>query len=285
MKRPEKSYYTLTEAAEMLGCSATDMLHYGATGHLKINMYLNLDCIRICCVVGHHDEHSLGYNGHYCLTRDDLKRLESGDDDFRISYFFPIRDNLPRYSYSTVFKYDVATKPYEDDDAPYSVYNYEEAELIANINRLFVLKEDLIQFNDDTSKSKLENSACEQFPTEQVQANKGGRPSGSLKEVIEHVYQKLLVEGKTSALREGRPREFLQKLKEMATENGQNADEYVLERIRDVKMPKNGLYTVTIQDREIPTQGGRFTKDPKTYGKDAISKLLSKLRKEHPIPS
>ncbi|EOI7480169.1 hypothetical protein [Yersinia enterocolitica] len=40
---PERLYYPLNEAAEKLGCSIKDIIHYGATGALKICIYINYD--------------------------------------------------------------------------------------------------------------------------------------------------------------------------------------------------------------------------------------------------
>jgi len=81
--------------------------------------------------------------------------------------------------------------------------------------------------------------------TKQDNLNKSGKPQGTLAEAVKHSYEKLLSQGNSEVLKAGSLRGFLQCLKDMATEENKNADEYILERIESVKIPRGEVAGVS----------------------------------------
>jgi hypothetical protein len=112
---------------------------------------------------------------------------------------------------------------------------------------------------------------------------RGGRPKGYLSETVEHVCKKLIEQGKTGLLKPSKIREFIIAMKEMATRNGRHADEYVLERIKAIQIPDEGLCTIMTQDNIILKGQSETIHKGKSYANNDIAKILSKLRKNNLI--
>lgn len=113
--------------------------------------------------------------------------------------------------------------------------------------------------------------------------SKGGKPKGSLAEAVEYVYKKLLEKGKTDELEAGNAKTFLKNLQEMATEKNENHDEYVIERIELVKIPKNGQCSVKTKERKSNKPPYKTIEVSQAYTTNAISKQLTSLRKKFPL--
>ncbi len=112
-----------------------------------------------------------------------------------------------------------------------------------------------------------------------------GKRQGVLSEAIEHAYNKLRNQGNTRVLIGGKPRDFWQCLKAMATVGNVNADEYILERIESVKIPKNGGCSLITKAKIAVFAEHTRTKEGKHYNENAVSKILTKLRKKYPLPA
>ena len=142
-------------------------------------------------------------------------------------------------------------------------------------NELNIIKGDNI-----IMESKIVSTEKNQKESIQVSAiKKGGRPKDTLREAIEHAYIKLRDEGNKEILRPGNPREFLLRLKEMATEGNPNEDQYIVERIKLVKIPNNGECSVVTQDQIICKKTTEMRVKSRPFPQSRISQILSELRK------
>jgi len=116
----------------------------------------------------------------------------------------------------------------------------------------------------------------------QVEAKlKGGRPKGQLAEAIQYAYLKFMNEGNTEILRAGKILEFMARFKEIAQEKNRNVDEYIAERIQDVKLK---CTTCTITTKEQVLKPG-LKRESRQYHKYHVSKILTDLRKKYPLLS
>jgi hypothetical protein len=61
--------------------------------------------------------------------------------------------------------------------------------------------------------------------------------------------------------------------------------EYVLERIKEVKVPKMGKCSITTHDRENIANRRKIITESKTYQINEVSKILNRLRKTYPLPT
>jgi hypothetical protein len=120
------------------------------------------------------------------------------------------------------------------------------------------------------------------LPATEGNKNKGGKPKGALTESVELVYRELLKHGNIEVLRAGNARGFLDCLKRMSTQDykneNKNLSEFLLERIKEVKVPKVGKCSITTHDRENITNSRKITTESKSYQLNEISKKLNKLR-------
>jgi len=135
--------------------------------------------------------------------------------------------------------------------------------------------------SSDTQNVEYSNSTSTTEST--GNAKIGGKPKGTLAEAVEHAYRKLSSHGNTAVLKANELRGFLKCLKEMATEGNENSDEYILERIESVKVPKSGSCTVTTKERQLRGSERKMSLPSKNYTNNAVSKLLAKLRTKHPL--
>jgi len=113
--------------------------------------------------------------------------------------------------------------------------------------------------------------------------NKGGRPKGYLYEVIEHVYNNLGKHGKSELSKLRRVREFIIFTKQMATKGNDYTDEYVMERIKSIKVPEEGDCTITLEDKVTLRGLNELTEKPgkASYTNNDVAKILTKLRKNN----
>ncbi|MEI6827090.1 MAG: hypothetical protein WCK54_15940 [Desulfuromonadales bacterium] len=138
----------------------------------------------------------------------------------------------------------------------------------------------------NTETQELSNNVtvkrpAQQDPVKTVDVKKGGRSKVMLTESVEHAFLKLLKEGNTEVLRSRKIREFLERLKEMATEGNPKEDQYVLERIKSIKVPKFGKCTITMQSYETQKGTRKTTTISKPYDSGRVSQILSELRKNN----
>jgi hypothetical protein len=117
---------------------------------------------------------------------------------------------------------------------------------------------------------------------------KGGRPKEPLAEAVERAYIHFRDKGDLTILQPGNIRSFLKSFKSLANDeppslsfgNG-NISAYIAERIKEVKIPREGECSVKTQDRTE----GRKINPGQGYSQKSIAKLLANLRKKYPLPS
>lgn len=117
---------------------------------------------------------------------------------------------------------------------------------------------------------------------------KGGRPKEPLAEAVERAYLHFRDKGDLTILQPGNIRSFLKSFKSLANDEPQslsfgngNISAYIAERIKEVKIPREGECSVKTQDRAE----GRKINPGQGYSQKSIAKLLAKLRKKYPLPS
>jgi len=135
---------------------------------------------------------------------------------------------------------------------------------------------------DEIFPSEQAETGDETLSDKQVEAKlKGGRPKGQLAEAIQYAYLKFMNEGNTEILRAGKILEFMARFKEIAQEKNRNVDEYIAERIQDVKLK---CTTCTITTKEQVLKPG-LKRESRQYHKYHVSKILTDLRKKYPLLS
>jgi hypothetical protein len=135
----------------------------------------------------------------------------------------------------------------------------------------------------NADKTKNTKTDCTvDAPKDADARNKGGKPKGYLSEVVGHVYQKLSDHGKSGLSKPSKIREFIIFMKEMATKSSRYADEFVMERIKSIRIPEEGD-CIIITEENIVTHGlSVTTKSAKPhYTKNDVSKILTSLRKNN----
>lgn len=154
--KQKREYYSLTDAAELLDCTPSYLLHCGATGKLQIAVFLSLSGIRIASYADNPDGSNVtcGYNGRYYVSISDLELLESGKKEIYLSEFYPIREHL-RIAEEIICP-DGETVMV---DVPYYALSPEQDELKVDISKLFILYDDLVAFQAPSSvtEQKQEN--------------------------------------------------------------------------------------------------------------------------------
>jgi len=129
------------------------------------------------------------------------------------------------------------------------------------------------------------------LPNSEVEADqstplqKGGRPKGSLREAVEKAYLHFRDKGDVAILQPGNIKSFLKGFKPLANDDtgshcmeNWNIRTYITERIKEVKIPREGKCFVTTQDRK---KGMNMTLG-RRYGENDVSKVLTMLRKKYP---
>jgi len=121
-----------------------------------------------------------------------------------------------------------------------------------------------------------------------VSPNDGGRPKGQLTEAVEMAYLHFFAAGNLDILRSGNIRSFLKSFSKLAKDEvplvefgNRNIANDIGERIKDVIIPYAGKCRIITNDR----RDGSKTKHGSNYHQEAVSKLLTALRKKYPLPS
>lgn len=125
-------------------------------------------------------------------------------------------------------------------------------------------------------------------PEQNAPREKGGRPKEPLAEAVEKAYLYFRDKGDVTILQPGNIKSFLKSFKSLVNDDAQshgfgnrNICAYIAERIKEVKIPREGECFVLTQDR---TEGRKINPGQR-YSQKAISKLLTSLRKKYPLPS
>ncbi|MBI5557214.1 MAG: hypothetical protein HY885_06205 [Deltaproteobacteria bacterium] len=135
----------------------------------------------------------------------------------------------------------------------------------------------------DFQKSLAENDHVIQTLTEISSEKKSGKPKGPLNEAIEYAYRHFIENGDKEILKPGRIGDFLKSLKDLHEKGNGNISEYLSERIEKVKISKSGN-TITTQDKVLLSgQNREITIKPRCYKQNAVSKILTLLRKNIPL--
>jgi len=132
----------------------------------------------------------------------------------------------------------------------------------------------------------LPNSDAE--PVQDGADKKGGRPKGPLAEAVTMAYLHFHAVGNVEILKPGNTRSFLKSFNKLVKNEtplvefgNRNIADDIGERIKDVKVPREGKCFVTTHDR----LEGRKINPGIRYSQEAIAKLLTALRKKYPILS
>ena len=112
---------------------------------------------------------------------------------------------------------------------------------------------------------------------------KVGRKKNPLTEAIEFAYLHFWEQGNTEILRAGKIRDFLVRLKEMSDERNDNCNEYILERIEEVKISPSGCFVKTAEQIIITSQSIEKTRKSRKYKQNDVTKILTSMRKKQPI--
>ena len=110
---------------------------------------------------------------------------------------------------------------------------------------------------------------------------KAGRPKGPLRQVLEYCYLKFQKEGNTEILREGKIREFLIRIKELADENKVKFDEFVGEHIESIKIGPGGYIVKTKERYALTNDTKEIIIKSKRYNQGYVSKVLNDIRKKY----
>ena len=275
MNLPDKEFYYLREAADILGCKVSDLIHYGATSKLAISINVDIpQNKRIKAVFS--NTWGYGYSGRFQVSKEDLSVLDedSNAEEFLLSSFYVLLDEL-NDNYMELFKPDDWNGLFGfEDGVPIKVKR----------NRLIISHADLICFQNKYS-SAHEGEILRSYRNASNKTQGGGRTKEPLTEAIEYTYFKFLQAGETEILKRGNTKEFVKRLKELSNEGNRNADAYIVERIEEVKIPRQGHCTIKTQEKQLPTAHIKKAYPAKTYQLKDISKRLSELRKRHPLPA
>jgi len=153
---------------------------------------------------------------------------------------------------------------------------YNLPEELAKLTKDFAVQEPVKNQQAEGDNGKTSSNA-------QGNANKGGKPKGFLTEAVEHVYYKLLEQGKTGLFKPSKIREFMITMKEMASKKGPRADEYVLERIKSINIPEEGRCTIITEDQIILKGLNENILRGRPYSNNDVAKRLTQLRKNNPF--
>ena len=141
---------------------------------------------------------------------------------------------------------------------------------------------------EDALDSSQALSISDAEPVQDGTQKKGGRPKDPLAEAVEKAYLHFHAAGNIDILKPGNIRFFLKSFGNLANDDAQSKEfgngnicDYLAERIKVVKIPRMGDCFVTTQDQKE----GRTTYHGNRYGQNEIAKLLTKLRKKHPLPT
>jgi hypothetical protein len=159
--------------------------------------------------------------------------------------------------------------------------------------RFRITRDSLVVMADEVKRYEAENPASF-LPGEKVKSmtesntalrptQKSGRKKNTLTEAIIFAYLYFWEQGNTEILRPGKIRDFLARLKEMCDERNDNYNEYISERICEVKMSPADCFVRTAEQVVSTNQSFEKTVKSKKYKKQDVSKILSDMRKKKPI--
>lgn len=302
-KWAKKYYYTITEAAEILGCSIQDIIHFGAAGYCRLATYIYFNNIVQVENFSHDTINTLEFvNGLYYLLPDHLLELDLIQDCDYINigsfelvdstlygsppyHLYPINlfVNIDTFEKLSFFSDFLA---FCDEDVEFSVYKQNLIIFYDDLMKLY--RDDIGIFNvfkpdkyNDNSVKTFDEINIDHKQAGPKSNNKQGRPKSSFSEALEYAWQKLFDQGNHEALKEGNSKIFVLCLKDMITEKNPMADDYVMERIESIKISKTGSYTITTQERIIIKGTRQFIDKSKDYSQKHISQTLSILRKNN----
>ncbi|MDD2321230.1 MAG: hypothetical protein PHO83_14395 [Geobacteraceae bacterium] len=170
-----------------------------------------------------------------------------------------------------------------------------------NKNKLIILRDDLMQFFENEEQFQDEIESYENSKTyfqsdgvagqklsdsdQKTALKKGGKPKLPLSEAVECLYKTLLAEGNTEILRPGKIVEFLKRMRDITNEKGnRNINDYIAERIERVKIAPS-KYTIFVIDKPIKkAKVSEISYKTTEYYANDVSKILTKLRKDYPLP-
>ena len=121
-----------------------------------------------------------------------------------------------------------------------------------------------------------------------IPTDKGGRPKTPLTEAIESAFLYFRNKGDVAILERGNIKSFLKSMKglligsrSLADKEFWNVKAYIEERINKINIPRAGEYTVVTIERHE----GRKIIPGKRYRENAVSKVLTELRRKYPLTS
>jgi hypothetical protein len=255
----DKFCFCLSELAEKWDCSEDDILHLATNN--KIWLSVNLDGY------GRELSEPVPISGWWQL----LIPAEIGG-------FFPDRED----AYFTGFR-----NPEEN--------TYRIIKTKADGQRVMfrITRDSIVVMADEVKRYETENPASF-LPGEKVKSTpesntdfptrkKGGRKKTPFTEAIEFTYSHFWEQGNTEILRPKKIRDFLIRLKEMCDERSDKYNEYVSERICEVKMSPSDCFVRTAEQIIITNQSIEKTIKSRKYKKQDVAKRLSDMRKKQPI--
>lgn len=156
-----------------------------------------------------------------------------------------------------------------------------------------ITRDSIVVMADEVKRYETENSASfhqeekvksiTQASTSPPTTKKVGRRKNPLTEAIEFAYLHFWEQGNTEILRPGKIRDFLVRLKEMCDERNDNFNEYISERIWEVKISPSGCFVKTAEQIIITNQSIEKTRKSRKYKQNDVTKILTSMRKKQPI--
>lgn len=286
MRLPDKTHYFLDELSIKFSFNIKDLLHYGAIKKLKISTILDFSSCRKRITNDVKGFFCHGYKGTFQIDHRDLDVfLEKPDlDHLYVSMFYPVAEEYEYFA-------DRITKPVDMSKFPgvFSLASGESTKVY--VKDLFVTHPHLIEFMDECSWTENTDSApatvlSEKNPADgliEQQTKPAGRKPGPLNDAVTLAYEKLYKEGNTEILKPSKIKEFLQRLKEFSTEKHPSYIAEIGVRIENV-VNVSGDCIITTSEAYLKSSESRELRlKPRKYGKNAVSKILTALRKKHPL--
>ena len=255
----EKFCFCLSELAEKWDCSENDILHLATKNTIWLSV--NLDGY------GRDLSEPVPISGWWQL----LIPAEIGG-------FFPDRED----AYFTGFR--------NPKDNTYRIIKTaaDGQRVMFRIARdsIVVMADDVKQYEKENPASFLPGQKVKSITQEKISlpaTKKVGRKKNPLTEAIEFAYLHFWEQGNTEILRAGKIRDFLVRLKEMSDERNDNCNEYILERIEEVKISPSGCFVKTAEQIIITSQSIEKTRKSRKYKQNDVTKILTSMRKKQPI--
>ncbi len=285
----------LSELTEKWGTSENELLQWGAAGRMKISA-----CVDIIEKPSDPFDILLGFDSRkkmfVAINSNDLIHFAIGDNEIFLSSLYDDKRNV------------VENYRWEGNDFGYllskstSIYRKNLVVLAAEVTRMESEYPELLAAGTPAGSTVAAESGQNDTPSlpsrvvseisprknTKVQSKTGGRPKEQLAEAIEIAYLHFQATGNVEILKPGNIKFFLKKINEivkkeipLAELGNQKIANDICEHIKDVKIPRAGKCYVTTHDR---CEGSK-TYHGDRYAQDAVSKLLTALRKQYPIIS